>query len=163
MWLCMWHKMKPRPSATCLGKGHWWVVFSIVPSRHSFTWDGRGEILGQLSHSHHYHHRPTYQHFDLKDLILLSFCAEHHDRRKCVGLRERCSRWERLSRNLDWWRTRWWGWWLICYEVSVYLFVCFFTKNYHLLGVHQDKFSYVSKTFWLLNNMMGLQFFNKVS
>ena len=153
----------------CLGKGHWWVVFSIVPSRHSFAWDGRGEIRGQPSYSHHYHHRPSHHHFDHKgkavvlSLILLSFYAEHHDRRKCVGLRERCSRWERLSRNLDWWRTRWWGWWLICYEVSVYLFVCFFTKNYYLLGMHQDKVFYVSKTFWLLNNMMGLQFFNKVS
>ena len=34
--------------AKAQGKGHWWVVFSIVPSRHSFAWDGRGEILGQL-------------------------------------------------------------------------------------------------------------------
>ena len=119
--------------AKALGKGHWWVVFSIVPSRHSFAWDGRGEILGQLSHSHHYHHRPSYQHLDLKgkavvlSLILLSFYAEHHDRRKCVGLRERCWRWERLSRNLDWWRTRWWGGWFIYCDVCLSVF----TNNYH--------------------------------
>ena len=114
--------------AKALGKGHWWVVFSIVPSRHSFAWDGRGEILGQPSHSHHYHHQ-----FDHKgkavvlSLILLSFYAEHHDRRKCVGLRERCWRWERLSRNLDWWRTRWWGGWFIYCDVCLSVF----TNNYH--------------------------------
>ena len=165
--MCIVHVTQNEAKA--LGKGHWWVVFSIVPSRHSFAWDGRGEILGQPSHSHPYHHRPTYQHSDRKDkavvlsLILLSFYAEHHDRRKCVGLRERCWRWERLSRNLDWWRTRWWGWW---HDVLKCLFIClsvFLRKIITSSECIKTRFFYVSKTFWLLNNMMGLQFFNKVS